>query len=262
MTGRKLTLALSILALSAGGNAFAAEFNFLKPHQVELTRLVPPPPVPGSEAEKRDMAGVLEVQKTRTPEQSKRALQDNRLSIYVYDDVLGPNFKAANLPVLDAFFKTLHADARTLLSQTKDVMARKRPHLNNPEVKPLDPNTRLQWGYPSGGVMNSTLTAIVLGEMMPEKRSELFERNLEYGNNRVVVGVHYPRDVIGGQMAGVAAAQAFFDTPAFVKEFGPARDELRRVLGYPAAPAGHKSIDEAIASGTLGATPTSSNPPK
>jgi acid phosphatase (class A) len=261
MTPRKLTLALSILALAAGGNAFAAEFNFLKPGQVELTKLVPPPPPPlGSEAEKQDMAGVLEVQKTRTPQQSKRALEDNRLSIYVYDDVLGPNYKAANLPVLDAFFKTLHADARILLSQTKDVMARKRPHLTNPEVVPLDPNLRLPYGYPSGGVMNSTLTAIVLAEMVPEKRFELFERNLEYGHNRVVVGVHYPRDVLGGHVAGVAAAQAMFDAPTFMKEFEPARDELRRVLGLPAAP--KKSIDDAIASGTLGATPTSSNPPK
>jgi len=73
--------------------------------------------------------------------------------------------------------------------------------------------------------------------------------------------VHYPRDVAAGQMAGVAAAQAMFDTPAFMKEFGPAREELRRVLGLPAEPA-KKSIDDALASGTLGATPTSSNPPK
>jgi len=138
-------------------------------------------------------------------------------------------------------------------------MARKRPHLTNSEVKPLDPNLRLPYGYPSGGVMNSTLTAIILADMIPEKRSELFERNLEYANNRVVVGVHYPRDVIGGQMAGVAAAQAFFDTPAFMKEYEPARDELRRVLGYPPV---KKSIEDAIASGTLGATPTSSDPAK
>jgi acid phosphatase (class A) len=262
MAVRKLTLALSILILSAGANAFAAEFNFLKPGQLELTKLVPPPPPLGSEAEKQDMAAVLEVQKTRTPQQGKRAMDDNILSIWVYNDVLGPNFKSANLPVLDAFFKTLHADARILLSQTKDIWARKRPHLVNSAVVPLDGATRLPYGYPSGGVMNATLTSIVLAEMVPEKRYELSERNLEYGHNRVVVGVHYPRDVMGGHLAGVAAAQAMFDSPAFMKEFAPARDELRRVLGLPAEPAGKKSIDDAIASGTLGAKPTSSNPPK
>ena len=81
--------------------------------------------------------------------------------------------------------------------------------------------------------------------MVPEKRFELSERNLEYGHNRVVVGVHYPRDVLGGHIAGVAAAQALFDTPAFMKEFGPAREELRRVLGFSAQIAGKTSIDDA-----------------
>ena len=101
------------------------------------------------------MTAVLEVQKTRTPLQSKRAMDDNILSIWVYNDVLGPNFKSANLPVMEAFFKTMHADARILLMQTKDIWARKRPHLVNPAVVPLDGATRLPYGYPSGGVMNS-----------------------------------------------------------------------------------------------------------
>ena len=252
MTTRELALALSILLLSHSGNAFAQSFNFLTPGRVELVKVVPPPPPLTSEAQKQDMAGVLEVQKKRTPEGNKRALQDNVLSIYVFDDVLGPKYKAANLPVMDAFFKTLHADARILLSQTKDIMARNRPHLVNPEVIPLDPNLRLPYGYPSGGVMNSTLTAIVLASMVPEKRFELFERNLEYGHNRVVVGVHYPRDVLAGQMAGTAAAQAFFDTPAFMREYEPARQELRRVLGYPAdPPSGKKPAAEDAPTGSV-----------
>jgi acid phosphatase (class A) len=154
--------------------------------------------------------------------------------------------------VTNGFFETLHADARILLMQTKDVWARKRPHLANSQVVPLDGNVRLPYGYPSGGVMNSTLTAIVLAEMIPEKRAELFERNFEYSHNRVVVGVHYPRDVLAGYMAGAAAAQGLFETRGFVREFGPARDELRRVLGYPPAVAAIKAIG--------GAQPTLSEP--
>src|SRR5262245_21356777 len=120
MTARKLTLAVSILALAAGGDVFAAEMNFLPPHSVELLRVLPPPPPPDSKQQKEDMAGVMEVQKNRTPEIVKRAEADNVLSIWRYDDVLGPNFKAANLTAFDGFMKTMHADARILLSQTKD----------------------------------------------------------------------------------------------------------------------------------------------
>ena len=39
MIARNLTLALSILVLSANSNAFASEFNFLKRNQVELPSL-------------------------------------------------------------------------------------------------------------------------------------------------------------------------------------------------------------------------------
>jgi acid phosphatase (class A) len=224
--------ALSVL-LFAGEGAFAQQekFTFLEPKQVDLLKLVPPPPPLNSQAEKEDMAAVLEVQKNRTPEQARRALSDNILSIWVYADVMGPKFKAENLPVMTAFFTALHADARILLSQTKDVFVRKRPHLLNSEVRPLDPKLRLPYGYPSGGVMNATLTAIILAHMVPEKSFELFERAREYGDNRVIVGVHYPRDVFGGHIAATAAAQAFFTTPFFMEELKGAQAELRRVLG-------------------------------
>jgi acid phosphatase (class A) len=232
MVQRTLTLLLAAVALSASANCFAAEFTFLEPKQVELLRLVPPPPPPNSEAQKQDMAAVLEAQKNRTPAVVSRALADNILSIWVYADVMGPNFSAEKLPIFNAFFATMHADARILLSQTKDVWGRVRPPAVSTDVVPLGGKTRLPYGYPSGGVMFSTLTAIMLANMVPEKQFELFERAREYGSNRVVLGVHYPRDVEGGHMAAAAAAQAFFTTPAFMKELEGAREELRRILGY------------------------------
>ena len=73
------------------------------------------------------MASVLEVQKTCTAQQSKRALADNRLSIYVYDDVLGPKFRAASLPVTNGFFDTLHADARDPFNANEGRMGRVEP---------------------------------------------------------------------------------------------------------------------------------------
>ena len=244
MSARKLAFVLSILALSPSGGALAQDMNFLTPNKVELLKVLPPPPPPNSEAQKEDVAAVLEVQKSRTPEIVKRAEADNVLSIWRYNDVLGPNFKAANLPVMDAFFRTMHADARSLLSQTKDAWKRVRPAAISSDVVPLGGQPRLPYGYPSGTTMFGHLTAIMLANMVPEKAFELYERSDQYSRNRVVLGVHYPRDAVVGAQAAAVAAQAFFNTPAFLKEYEPARDELRRVLGYPAEPPSSKRPDD------------------
>jgi acid phosphatase (class A) len=70
--------------------------------------------------------------------------------------------------------------------------------------------------------------------MIPEKRFELFERNHDFSRSRVVIGVHFPRDLLAGEIGGTLIVQAFFQSPEFMKDFEVARDELRKALGYPA----------------------------
>jgi acid phosphatase (class A) len=178
------------------------------------------------------------MQEKRTEAQVKRAIADNILSIYRFDDVLGPKFAKANLPVLDAFFERMHSDQRATLIAAKNALQRPRPALSSKDVMALGGTPRLPTGYPSGGVVMTTLTAIMLSKMVPEKRFALFERNHEYALHRVVLGQHYPRDVRASEIAGAVIAHAMLEQPAFVKDLEAARAELRGVLGLPPLPAG------------------------
>jgi acid phosphatase (class A) len=231
---RYATLALLISALGAPP-AWAQKMNYLG-QIIDLTELIPPPPPPNSYEQRVDLGDVIEMQEKRNDTQIQRAIADNVLSIYRFEDVLGAKFKRENLPVMDAFMEKAQADARAILIAAKNVLQRPRPAAASKDVLALGGTPRLPTAYPSGGVVFTTLAAIVLSKMVPEKRFELSERNREYAVNRVVLGQHFPRDIRAGEIAGTVIAYALMETPAFMRDLQAARAELRQVLGYPAEP--------------------------
>ena len=174
------------------------------------------------------------MRENRTEPMVRRAIADNILSIYRFNDVLGPKFKKENLPLIDAFLEKAQADARAILIATKNALQRPRPAAASKDVLALGGTPRLPTAYPSGGVVFTTVTAIVLSKMVPEKRFELSERNREYAPNRIVLGQHFPRDVRAGEIAGTVITYAMMQTPEFMRDLHAARGELRQVLGYPA----------------------------
>jgi acid phosphatase (class A) len=237
-------------------SAFAADkFNYLT-ENIDLLKVLPPPPALDSEAQKRDMAAVLEMQRTRTPAMAERGVADNVLSIYRYDDVLGPDFKKDKLPIANAFVDRAEADARIVLNATKDAYKRLRPAGVNPEeVHYLGGKVRLPYAYPSGTTLYGAVGGILLANMIPEKSFEIYERADEFSHNRVVIGVHYPRDLIAGKLAATVIAAELFRSPKFVADLDAARTELRQVLGYDKPLVASKpGAEEQITTGSVGSS--------
>jgi acid phosphatase (class A) len=231
---RIATLAL-LMSLAGAPSASAEKMNYLD-GIIDLTQLVPPKPPHDSDAQRDDVGDVIEMQEKRTQKQIDRAIADNILSIYRFDDVLGPKFKKSNLPVTDAFLERAEADARAILMAAKNIIQRPRPAAASQDVLALGGTPRLPTGYPSGGVVFTTVASIVLAKMIPEKHFELSERNREYAVNRVVLGQHFPRDIRAGEIAGTVIAYALMQKPAFMHDLEAARVELRSALDYPAEP--------------------------
>ena len=231
---RYATLALLISVLGAPP-AWAQKLNYLS-QVIDMPELIPPPPAPDTEAFEEDLAGVVEIQQNRTEAKVQRALAEKVLTIYQFTDVLGPKFNAKNLPVTDAFFQRMQADARAVLIAAKNAIQRPRPFAVSKLVQPLGGAPRLPTGYPSGGTIFITSTAILLAKMIPEKRYELHERSREIGLNRIMIGEHFPRDIRSGEIAATVIVYALMESPAFVRDFQETRAELRQGLGYPAEP--------------------------
>jgi membrane-associated phospholipid phosphatase len=94
--------------------------------------------------------------------------------------------------------------------------------------------------FPSGHTTAAYSVGITLATLLPELAPEILARASEAGNNRIVLGVHYPLDVVGGRISGEVALAARWSDPTFRSEvLEPARQELVRYLerrsGHPIA---------------------------
>lgn len=236
---RTFKACLAALTLLAASTAGAAEVKpYLDAGAVDLLHILPPPPADDSAQTLKELGEILTIQVARTPAMADRARADSEESIWRFADVLGEKFNAANLPKLAALSERLIKTEDVVVKPAKKGFNRPRPYVLNKLVEPLRAGTSStpSGAWPSGHTTLGTLMGIVLANMLPEKKAELMHRAWEYGDNRVIAGVHYRSDVEMGRIAGSVIAASLTTRPEYKSEFAAAQKELRAVLGLPAAP--------------------------
>jgi len=222
--------ALSLLAFAP---AYADDAKpFIDNTVVDLTTILPPPPANDSAKTMAELGEVLTIQVTRTPEMAARAKADDEEVVWRFDDVLGPKFSKDALPNTAAFFDRIAATEGAVVDPAKKIFARQRPHQMSDLVKPVVDLSKSA-GWPSGHATLGTVMGIVLSDMVPEKRSELMARAWEYGNNRLIAGIHFPSDIEMGRISGSVIAFELTQNGDYKAEYDAAKTELRDALGLP-----------------------------
>lgn len=85
--------------------------------------------------------------------------------------------------------------------------------------------------FPSGHTTKAYNRGIGLATLLPELGTELVTRSSEAGNNRIVLGVHYPLDVMGGRISATADTAALWSDQNFRDNLLlPAHEELESYL--------------------------------
>jgi acid phosphatase (class A) len=201
---------------------------------LDLRRILAPPPRAGSPRDRAELDELLRIQARRTPSEAELARRDAVRSIFRFARALGdpPGFERERLPQTLALFRHLNVDETAVLASAKNDFARPRPFAVEPRLAPVIARPT-SGSYPSGHSLWAYTTALVLADMLPERRAPLLARAEQYARNRTVAGVHYPSDVEAGKLAGTALAAMLFTCPAFEREEAAARKELRGALNAP-----------------------------
>jgi len=198
---------------------------------VDLTILLAPPPAQDSEQTRADIKELKNYQMTRTKDQVAYAQADVEKSVFRFQNVLGEKFTAENLPLTAALFEKALNKTKATADPAKFFFNRPRPYSYDSSLKPaitLDPTP----SYPSGHATAGAVMAILLANMVPEKKTEIFKRGWEYAQNRLVGGMHYRSDIEAGRISGTVIAALLLKDKEFLKDFAAAKAELRTVLGY------------------------------
>jgi hypothetical protein len=84
--------------------------------------------------------------------------------------------------------------------------------------------------FPSGHTTVGYSDALLLAQMLPERTLPLLARAAGYGYSRIVLGVHYPLDVIGGRMIAERNVAHDLQDAHYRTLVEEARSELRAAL--------------------------------
>ena len=198
---------------------------YIQPIAVDSTKLLGPPPSPGSLAAEADMEAVLMAQAFRTPEQEAWAQHIDSDGIFKHARELGPWFTPQALPKCEAFFSRVLGDAHGVSAQAKRLYARPRPPRVDARVQPCVqlPGSA---SYPSGHSMQAFLMASILADLLPEKREVLLDRAHRAAWSRIIGGVHFPTDDIAGRVLAKAILEELRKSPEFLKDLNVCREEL------------------------------------
>lgn len=129
-----------------------------------------------------------------------------------------------------------------------------KEYFNNPRPFVVAPNSirrydrpggrlydqlRNNGSYPSGHSAQGYWKGALLAYWLPELGPQLIARAGEIGRSRMVLGVHYPLDVMSGRLMAMNMVAARLTDPGFARLIGQAgaqlRSQLERAVGMPLA---------------------------
>jgi acid phosphatase (class A) len=228
--GIKLTMLVAMVwATMTLTPLFAADdsLHYLAFGQPDAQTILPPPPLMESPEQAADMATVVSVHAACTTNEAAAAFSERKFSVFNFTPAVGAFFTPENLPKTTAFFAEVQSDAAAVTDGAKEIWKRPRPFMVDPTL--ASGKLEKSFSYPSGHSTESTVLALVLADLLPDKQGPILAESRLIGWHRIEIARHYPTDIYAGRVFARAIVHEMKANPAFQKDFAAAKAEVLSV---------------------------------
>jgi len=249
---RRIVAACAIAAAAAAWTTYAwaidvappqAQPGYLGPQRVPDEKIVvPPPPADRSISGKADLAIFRGTRSQQGSERWLLAARDNAVDpaslLDAFGCALNARLRPGDAPKLDLLFQRTMADASLLIGPPKERYNRARPFLRakGKVCIAVTPEFSKSGSYPSGHSTVGWIYGLLLGEIAPDRASQLLARGRAFGESRTICGVHYASDVMAGETTAAALVSVLHSDSRFESDLAAARAEFEEMRSRLPAP--------------------------
>jgi acid phosphatase (class A) len=199
-------------------------------------------PANSSAQTRAELNYLLSLQKSRTPEEIKRAeyianigawptilnpkdsgYVENRRQLFYMSQPVGQWLNPDEFPAITKLLMNCIQDIRATEFRLKKHFVRARPYHLEPDLQPL---ARINSpSFPSGHSLWAFSQAYLFSIVMPEKKDNFIDMAEEVRWSRELLGIHYPSDNEASKVISLSLLKYWHKNPQFVKDLQAAKKE-------------------------------------
>lgn len=154
-----------------------------------------------------DLMRYYEAKKLRDTNRGQQAVMDADANTdnmaKIFGGILGITISPSTTPAIYRLMEEIRPNNANICQAVKLTYFRLRPFAQLSEPTPLpakEPYYKTQSSYPSGHTCYAWAVGLMLAEVAPAYQNQILARAYIFGDNRVVVGYHWPTDIDAGRI--------------------------------------------------------------
>ncbi len=211
--------------------------GYLPAGAMDVKAVLAAPPAVDSAVDKADVEHVRAVNAHANAARWQKALLDDASVYDRFSEQLGFTPDRKRMPRFVRLLNRVAEDAFAVAGEAKKIYPRPRPFqrfqmtrlCGQAQVPKPDASPSGGTSYPSGHAVVSWAVALVMAEAVPSGAQSIIARAADYGESRVVCGLHFPSDIDAGHQLAAAVVDKLLALPEFRRDFQCAKTELQSV---------------------------------